>query len=136
MGFDTMRGMEYSPREIRIAVEIEKRTDGGIPVKVSLKDQENQPIGIYLVPEQLEPDFEPVTVDSGGGVIYLKEGGLYTATFQWTLDDEKKREFVEEIEVDIPPTCPQCRERVPGLADYICDECRYGIAPEDQEAPA
>ena len=114
------------PREIRIAVEVEKRTDGGVPVQVSLTDESGIPVGIYEKPEQPEPSFDPVTVDSGGGMIYLAEGGQYTAHFKWTSADEKEREFTEELPVDIPPLCPKCNERVPGLADYVCEDCRYG----------
>jgi hypothetical protein len=116
------------PREIRIAVEVEKRTEGGSPVKVSLKDADGNQVPIYLEDNLLEPRLDPVTVNSDGGMIFVAEGGSYTAQFQWTSVDEKNREFTEELLVDIPPLCPRCNERVPGLADYICEDCRFGLS--------
>jgi hypothetical protein len=123
MGFAKLSLM--APREIRIAVNVKQRTQGGIPVQVWLRDQDDKEVAMYLVAEE-PPATQPVTFDSGGGKFYVAEGGEYIGRFKWNAADDEEREFEEPISVPSPPECPNCLERVPTLVDYVCESCRFG----------
>ena len=114
------------PQVIRIAIEVEQRTEPGVDISGYLWDENDNEAEIFLEKDAREPVSQPFTIHGGGTRIFTSEGGKYHGKFSWTASDGKERTFTQEIEIPIPPECPRCEQRVPELVDYLCANCRFG----------
>lgn len=109
------------PREIRIAIEIEKR-NSSIPIEIQLTEAD-APVPVYTDPRG-EPTTDWISVDSNGGMFYVAKGGDYKAHFKWMASDGKERTFWEGLTVEHPPICKGCSEHVPSVNDDgKCEDC-------------